>query len=298
MKTINIDEKNNEKKLNNVLQREFPALSLNTIYKALRKKDIRVNEVRINENISLHTGDVVKVFISDDFLFANKSTDVSKAKSNSADIPVIYEDNNILIVDKPAEIEVTGDNSLTTVLSAKYGFTVYPCHRLDRNTTGLTLFAKNKQSEQILFDKFKNHEIEKHYICKIYGIPPKKHAILNDYLFKDNKKSMVYISDTHKKGYQNISTEYFVLSSNKSDNTSILEVILHTGRTHQIRAHLAFIGYPIIGDGKYGRNDINKKFKCKTQNLCSYKMKFKFTNPSQQLEYLNGKEFEKTNVQF
>lgn len=298
MKTINIDEKNNEKKLNNVLQREFPALSLNTIYKALRKKDIRVNEVRINENISLHTGDVVKVFISDDFLFANKSTDVSKARSNSADIPVIYEDNNILIVDKPAEIEVTGDNSLTTVLSAKYGFTVYPCHRLDRNTTGLTLFAKNKQSEQILFDKFKNHEIEKHYICKIYGIPPKKHAILNDYLFKDNKKSMVYISDTHKKGYQNISTEYFVLSSNKSDNTSILEVILHTGRTHQIRAHLSFIGYPIIGDGKYGRNDINKKFKCKTQNLCSYKMKFKFTNPSQQLEYLNGKEFEKTNVQF
>lgn len=298
MKTINIDEKNNEKKLNNVLQREFPALSLNTIYKALRKKDIRVNEVRINENISLHTGDVVKVFISDDFLFANKSTDVSKAKSNSADIPVIYEDNNILIVDKPAEIEVTGDNSLTTVLSAKYGFTVYPCHRLDRNTTGLTLFAKNKQSEQILFDKFKNHEIEKHYICKIYGIPPKKHAILNDYLFKDNKKSMVYISDTHKKGYQNIITEYFVLSSNKSDNTSILEVILHTGRTHQIRAHLAFIGYPIIGDGKYGRNDINKKFKCKTQNLCSYKMKFKFINPSQHLEYLNGKQFEKTNVQF
>jgi len=298
MKTISINEKNNGKKLNNILQREFPALSLNTIYKALRKKDIRVNDVRINENITLHTGDVVKVFIADNFLFANKSTDVSKARSNSSDIPVIYEDNNILIVDKPAEIEVTGDNSLTTVLSAKYSFTVYPCHRLDRNTTGLTLFAKNKQSEQILFDKFKNHEIEKHYICKVYGIPPKKHAILNDYLFKDNKKSMVYISSTHKKGYQNIITEYFVLSSNKSDNTSILEVILHTGRTHQIRAHLAFIGYPIIGDGKYGRNDINKKFKCKTQNLCSYKMKFKFNESAQQLNYLNGKEFEKTNIQF
>ena len=109
---------------------------------------------------------------------------------------------------------------------------------------------------------------------------------------------MVYICSSHKKGYQNISTEYFVLSSNKSENTSILEVILHTGRTHQIRAHLAYIGYPIIGDGKYGNNDINKKFKCKTQNLCSYKMKFKFIHPSQHLEYLNGKEFEKTNVQF
>lgn len=297
---ININEKNNGKKLNNILQREFPALSLNTIYKALRKKDIRVNDVRINENITLHTGDVVKVFIADEFLFANKSNITTFANSSysSVNIPVIYEDDNILIVDKPAEIEVTGDNSLTTILSAKYGFAVYPCHRLDRNTTGLTLFAKNKQSEQILFDKFKNHEIEKHYFCRVYGIPTKKHAILNDYLFKDTKKFMVYICSSHKKGYQNISTEYFVLSSNKSENTSILEVILHTGRTHQIRAHLAYIGYPIIGDGKYGHNDINKKFKCKTQNLCSYKMKFKFIHPSQHLEYLNGKEFEKTNVQF
>ena len=161
MKTININEKNNGKKLNNILQREFPALSLNTIYKALRKKDIRVNDVRINENITLHTGDVVKVFIADEFLFANKSNITTFANSSysSVNIPVIYEDGNILIVDKPAEIEVTGDNSLTTILSAKYGFAVYPCHRLDRNTTGLTLFAKNKQSEQILFDKFKNHEI-------------------------------------------------------------------------------------------------------------------------------------------
>ena len=238
MKTININEENNGKKLNNILQREFPALSLNTIYKALRKKDIRVNDVRINENITLHTGDVVKVFIADEFLFANKSTITTFANFSysSVNIPVIYEDDNILIVDKPAEIEVTGDNSLTTILSAKYGFVVYPCHRLDRNTTGLTLFAKNKQSEQILFDKFKNHEIEKHYFCRVYGIPTKKHAILNDYLFKDTKKSMVYICSSHKKGYQNISTEYFVLSSNKSENTSILEVILHTGRTHQIRA--------------------------------------------------------------
>lgn len=298
MRTININNKNDEKKLNNVLQKEFPALSLNTIYKALRKKDIRVNNVRINENITLHTGDIVKVFIADEFLFTDKSNNASKVSCKSTYIPVIYEDSNILIVDKPSEIEVTGDNSLTTVLSAKYGFTIYPCHRLDRNTTGLTLFAKNKQSEQILFGKFKNHEIEKHYICRVYGVPPKKHAILNDYLFKDNKKSMVYISNTHKKGYQNISTEYFVLSSNKSNNTSILEVILHTGRTHQIRAHLAYIGYPIIGDGKYGRNDINKQFKCKTQNLCSYKMRFNFTSDSQQLEYLSGKEFEKTNVQF
>ena len=109
---------------------------------------------------------------------------------------------------------------------------------------------------------------------------------------------MVYICSSHKKGYQNISTEYFVLSSNKSENTSILEVILHTGRTHQIRAHLAYIGYPIIGDGKYGHNDINKKFKCKTQNLCSYKMKFKFIHPSQYLEYLMVKNLKRLMFNF
>ena len=103
-----------------------------------------------------------------------------------------------------------------------------------------------------------------------------KHKILTAFLFKDNKKSIVYISDSPKKGYQNIITEYTVVSTNSFDNASILEVILHTRRTHQIRAHLSHIGYPIIGDGKYGINEINKKFKCKTQNLCSYKIKFNF----------------------
>ena len=147
------------------------------------------------------------------------------------------------------------------MLTKMYGFSILPCHRLDRNTSGLTLFAKNQQSQNILFEKFKNHEIEKHYICRVYGIPKEKHKILTAYLFKDTKKSMVYIKDSPKKGYQNIITEYTVISTNLSDNTSILEVILHTGRTHQIRAHLAHIGYPIIGDGKYGINEINKKFK-------------------------------------
>ena len=229
---------------------------------------------------------MVRIYIVDDLLY------------KKYDIPVIYEDDNIIIFNKPKDLEVTGIDSLTTYVNKNYSSKFMPCHRLDRNTSGLIIFSKNDEVNNILMEKFKNHEIEKHYFCRVYGIPTKKHAILNDYLFKDTKKSMVYICSSHKKGYQNISTEYFVLSSNKSENTSILEVILHTGKTHQIRAHLAYIGYPIIGDGKYGHNDINKKFKCKTQNLCSYKMKFKFIHPSQHLEYLNGKEFEKTNVQF
>ena len=286
MKTLIVDSKNDGKKLNSVLLSEFPALSMNSIYKALRKKDIRINDVRVNENVIVHSGDSIKVFITDDVLLGN----TANSNINKLDIKKIYEDDNILVVDKPVGIEVTGDNSLTSILSKMYGTNVFPCHRLDRNTTGLTVFAKNEQSQAILFDKFKNHEIEKHYMCRVYGIPKERHKILNAYLFKDNKKSLVYISDSPKKGYQNIVTEYTVLSSNKSENTSVLEVILHTGRTHQIRAHLAHIGYPIIGDGKYGINEINKKFKCKTQNLCSYMLVFKFKTDSGILNYLNGLE--------
>lgn len=313
MRMINIDNKNDGKKLNTVLLKEFPALNINSIYKALRKKDIRVNDIRVSENITVHSGDIIKVFITDDILFGNNSnmnfnlcdsnlkstnttnkTDISISLNNknthNFNITTVYEDKNIIVVNKPTGIEVTGDNSLTTVITKQYGYSIMPCHRLDRNTSGLTIFAKNRQALDILFDKFRNHEIEKHYICRIYGIPKEKHKILKAYLFKDNKKSVVYISDVPKKGYQNIVTEYSVLSANKSDNTSILEVILHTGRTHQIRAHLAHIGYPIIGDGKYGINEVNKKFKSKTQNLCSYLIRFKFNSDSGILNYLNGME--------
>ena len=279
MKTIIVNKENDGKKLNTILLKEFPSLSVNSIYKALRKKDIRINNIKVNENVTVHKGDSITVYITDDILFGS-----------SIKFEKVFEDDNIIVVNKPAGVEVTGPQSLSSMLTKMYGFSILPCHRLDRNTSGLTLFAKNQQSQNILFEKFKNHEIEKHYICRVYGIPKEKHKILTAYLFKDTKKSMVYIQYSPKKGYQNIITEYTVISTNLSDNTSILEVILHTGRTHQIRAHLAHIGYPIIGDGKYGINEINKKFKSKTQELCSYILKFKFSSDASVLNYLNGFE--------
>lgn len=244
MRKITVNKKYNNKKLNTFLLDSFNGLSLNTIYKALRKKDIRINNVKINENCTVYTGDEITIFINDEFLF------------KTYDLNIVYEDENILIVNKPAEIEVVSNNkdevTITSLLLVKYSSKDFPapCHRLDRNTCGLVLFAKNKESLNILLNKFKNNEIEKHYKCMVYGIPKLKEATLTAYLFKDSKKSFVYIFDEPKNGYKKIITSYKILSENKQNNTSILDVTLHTGRTHQIRAHLAHIGYPIIGDRK------------------------------------------------
>ena len=285
MKDLVVNEKYEGKKLNTFLLDTFNGLSLNVLYKALRKKNIRINDIRINKNVVLHTNDHIKVFISDEQL--------EKLSIEHLNIDIIYEDDNICIVNKPAQIEVTGENSLTYLLENHYknGF-IKPCHRLDRNTTGLVLFAKNEKSLNILLEKFKKHEIEKHYHAVVVGIPKKKKADLTAYLFKDSKKSLVYISDIPKKGYERIYTSYEVISTDTKSNTSVLDVTLHTGKTHQIRAHLAHIGYPIVGDGKYGNNEINKKLGYKTQRLTSYSLTFNFKTDSGILNYLNGKKIE------
>lgn len=240
MRKLIVDKKYNNKKLTNFLLDSFNGLSINTIYKALRKKDILVNDVRVKDNVVLNTGDNVTVYITDNYLFKQVHLDI------------VFEDDNIAVVNKSSGIEVVDENSsaetLTTILEKQMQSSVFPCHRLDRNTSGLVLFAKNEESLNILLEKFKNKEISKFYKCKVYGIPKKTSATLEAYLFKDNKKSFVYIYDTPQTGSVKIITSYKVLKTDIKQNTSILEVELHTGKTHQIRAHLAHIGLPIIGD--------------------------------------------------
>ena len=240
MRKLIVSKKYDNKKLNKFLKDNLPNLSDNLFYKTLRKKDIKINGKRVSENICVYENDEVLVYISDELL------------SNNIELDIIYEDENILIINKPINIEVTGSNSLTEVIHKKYSnceFLPMPCHRLDRNTSGLILYAKNEEALNILLDKFKNHQIEKHYLALVYGIPKEKSKTMEAYLFKDTKKSLVYISDIPKKGYSKIITSYLVLET-YSNNTSLLDVKIETGKTHQIRAHLAHIGYPIIGDRK------------------------------------------------
>ena len=268
MKNLIVTDKYNNKKLINFLLDNFDGLTTSMFYKTLRKKDIKINDKRISENCLLRTGDDVKIYVADDFLY------------KKLDIPIVYQDNNIVIFNKPQSIEVTGKNSLTDyakkLFSNDANTFIEPCHRLDRNTSGLVLFARNKSSlDELLL---------------AYGIPKMKSQKLEAFLFKDAKKSQVYISDIPQKGYQKIITSYILIKSNKEKNISLLDIHLETGKTHQIRAHLSHIGLPILGDGKYGNNKINKTYNFSKQQLASYSLSFNFPS-SNDLSYLNKKIF-------
>ena len=310
MVSITIHEKFHLKKLDRFLMEHFKQLPHSAIYKAIRKKDIKVNDIRINQNVVLQARDRLDIYIKDEILYGCPNS--SKNAGNKISLDVVYEDNQILLINKnpgiPTEPNSASNETSLIELAKSYllekgeyapkksrSFAPALCHRLDRNTGGIVIIAKTPESLEIMLDKIKNREVKKYYQCIVIGCPSPVHAELKHYLFKDQQKSHVYISDTRKSGSVEVITRYKVLSAGKE--MSKLEVELVTGKTHQIRAHLAYIGHPIVGDGKYGINQFNRKFGAKYQALWAYKVVFDFKDGGV-LNYLCGKVIETDDIGF
>lgn len=287
MVTHTISEKDSGKSIKTFVFETYPLLRRSVFLSALKNGDVKINSNRQRENINLKTGDVLDIFIADKLLNPLSALDIA------------YEDNNIIIVNKVPGIECYNDtgHSLSDIVSdymksrdeysLEFGFVPLLCHRLDVMTGGLTIFAKSGAAYDCVSESFKQRLIEKYYFTAVIGDIEPKSARLTAYLKKDANRSKVKIYDTPKGKAIPIITSYeTVLVKN---GISLLNIQLITGRTHQIRAHMAHIGYPILGDDKYGNRNINKELNVNYQVLYAIKIKFNF-GQNKLLSYLNGKE--------
>lgn len=280
-------------------------LPTSLIYKSIRTKKIKLNRKRTEPNVILAEGDTLQCFLAEEFF--KRETNENALDRITPKITVIYEDDNIILVDKKPGVSVHEDekNSKNTLIthiqaylyqkgeynpSGENSFAPALCNRIDRNTGGIVIAAKNAETLRIINGKIKLREIDKFYLAAIHGTPPKTEDTLYGYLLKDEKTKTVKVYEKNPpKQAKNIITKYKLLK--KQDNISLCEIELLTGRTHQIRAHMAYIGNPLLGDGKYGTNKDDKKFGYKHQALYSYKLRFSFKGEKNALSYLNGKEF-------
>lgn len=256
-------------KLSKLALTHLTDISYSALRSALRKKDVKINGVRTDKDVLLNVGDKVEIYY--------KPID-DKGYS------VVFADENVLVVNKKSGYASETIYN-TIVKEQKNAFFI---HRLDRNTSGLMIFALNEIAEKELLYGFKNREFDKVYKARVKGVPKQQKAVLTAYLFKDQKNSLVTITDNKVVGSSLIKTGYEVISS--TTEFSDLLVTLYTGKTHQIRAHLAHIGHPILGDGKYGDFSLNNKLKLKRQMLTAIRLTLKFDKESF-LYYLNDKTF-------
>ena len=312
MKQLTIGKNDAGQRLDKFLQKNLPNLPQSLLYKYIRKKRIKVNGKRAEISTRLSVGDVLDLYINDEVFEQPEPTyDFLHAGTN---LHILYEDENVLVLDKPVGLLAHPDDReyVDTLIGrvkrylyekgeydpdAEQSFTPALVNRIDRNTGGIVLAAKTAEALRVLNQKMKDREIHKFYLCAVHGTPNPEKGLLKGYLWKDEKKNRVYVYKDYRPGAKTIETKYRVLKS--AENMSLVEVELLTGRTHQIRAHFASIGCPLVGDGKYGNNQNNRKQGGRRkQFLYSYKTVFDFTTDAGALEGLNGMTFEVPNVWF
>ena len=312
MKQLTIGKNDAGQRLDKFLQKNLPNLPQSLLYKYIRKKRIKVNGKRAEISTRLSVGDVLDLYINDEFFEKPEPTyDFLHAGTN---LNILFEDENVLVLDKPVGLLAPPDDReyVDTLIGrvkrylyekgeydpdAEQSFTPALVNRIDRNTGGIVLAAKTAEALRVLNQKMKDREIHKFYLCAVHGTPNPEKGLLKGYLWKDEKKNRVYVYKDYRPGAKTIETKYRVLKS--AENMSLVEVELLTGRTHQIRAHFASIGCPLVGDGKYGNNQSNRKQGGRRkQFLYSYKTVFDFTTDAGALEGLNGMTFEVPNVWF
>ena len=311
MKTLTIGKNDAGQRLDKFLTKSLPDLPQALLYKYIRTKRIKRNGKRAQISDRLQEGDTLDLYINDEFFRKPRPQyDFMRAAKT---LDVLYEDDNLLLLNKkvgllshPDETEYN-DTLITRVKRYLYekgeydpedeqSFTPSLVNRIDRNTCGIVMAAKNAEALRILNRIVKTRQLHKLYLCVVHGVPPKKADTLTGYLRKDETKNKVFISQSPAPDAKEIRTRYRVLES--FGGLSLLEIELLTGRTHQIRAHLASIGCPLLGDGKYGTNAQNKPFGYKKQFLCSYKLTFDFTEDVGALQYLDKRTFSLPDVWF
>ena len=313
MREITIGPNDSGQRMDKFLSKAIPSLPQSLIYKYLRTKRIKCNGKRCESSSRLQTGDKIQLFIADEFFLNSNDRRAFLAASGSLNI--LYEDDNILLLNKPVGLVVHEDNSNSadTLINrvqhylfnkgeylpeAENSFAPALCNRIDRNTQGIVIAEKNAEALRILNQKIKEREIHKFYLCIVHGSLPKKQETLSAFLRKDSSSNQVQVFDKNCPGCKTILTKYRVLQVR--GKFSLVEVELLTGRTHQIRAHFAHIGHPLLGDGKYGFQKNNQGSGFSHQALCAYKLQFDFSSGSDAgcLQYLNGKCFEIQDVSF